>query len=301
MKIYRYNQGMPCLEGERVVALGFFDGVHIGHRRLLAMGRTEAEARNIPFAVFTFYDSVAIKRDTGRLYSDDEKLFLLQECGVDEVIIANFEELKDLSPESFVRDLLRKVCGARVAVVGKDFRFGKGASADAAELSALMESCGDKATVIDDVTLFSKKVSASAIKEYLRSGDIVRANEMLGAPYFIMAKVEHGRGVGKALGFPTLNCSLDGRRDVLRRGVYRAQLTIDDKTYEALTNIGTCPTFPEREEHAETYILGFDGELYGEGVRINLLNFLRDEIRFSSENDLKTQINIDIQTVKNHK
>lgn len=301
MKIYNYRTDMPRLDGERVMALGFFDGVHIGHRRLLDVARREAREKNLTFSVFTFADSSEIKRDTGRLYSDRERFFLIEECGADEIVVAGFDDMKNLAPESFAKDFLCGVCSCRVAITGKDFRFGKGATADADALAALMKESGGKAIAIDDVMLYSKKVSTTAIKEYLKVGDTVRANEMLGAPYFIRAEVEHGRGVGKTLGFPTLNCNLESRRGILRRGVYRSSVIIGGKCYDALTNVGTCPTFSEREEHAETYILDFKGELYGEEVRINLLKFLRDEMQFSSENELKMQINIDINRVKNHK
>lgn len=299
MTVYKYG-GVPLgLSGERVIALGFFDGVHIGHRALFREARRAADTLSVPFAVFTFIsESKDVKAGGERLYTTEEKLSLIRDCSADEVILADFASLKSLSPEEFVESFLVGVCGARVCVVGEDFRFGKDARGTADALSELMREQGGEVITVPDVTLFGTKVSTSEIKRALAEGDIERANAMLGSPYFISADVEHGRGVGKTLGYPTINSSLGAKRNILRHGVYLSSLTLDGGKRSALTNVGVCPTFAERESHAETYVLDYEGTLYGERVRIELLAFLREERKFESADELRRQINKDIDEAK---
>ena len=290
-----YKNG-AVIENTRGIALGFFDGVHIGHRKILAEARAEADGLGIPLAVFTFSLDASIK-DEKRIYTEDERLFLFEECGVDEIIIASFSDMKELSGESFVNEFLIEKYGCTVCVVGEDFRFGRGAAYDADRLSLLMAWAGRKCITVDDVTIEGKRVSTTEIKEYLSAGDIDKANRALGSPYLIISTVTHGRGVGKTLGFPTLNCDIGGQRPI-RHGVYASSVIIKDKEYPALTNIGICPTFDLKDAHAETFILDFSGDIYDERVIIRLHAFLRDEMRFDSAKSLCAAINNDINTAK---
>lgn len=298
MTVYEYARGERP-SGKRVCALGFFDGVHLGHRALFREARAAAGRLSLPFAVFTFIsESRSVKSGGERLYSTADKLSLIEECGADEVILADFDSLKSTSPEDFVHRLLCGECGTVCAVTGEDFRFGRGAAGDASCLRALIEERGGTVITVPDVTLGGEKVSTSAVKRALCEGRVEAANAMLGSPFFIGARVEHGRGVGRTLGFPTVNCSSPAAEGVLRRGVYRSEVSLGGARYPALTNVGTCPTFEERESHAETYILDFDGAVYDENIRIYLYEFLRDEKRFSSPEELKMQIKLDINRVK---
>ncbi len=300
MRTYKYSNGIKkMLSGERVVALGFFDGVHIGHRELFRVAKEQAKKHSLPFAIFTFSSASGdIKSGSSRLYSDSEKLTLLSECGADEVIIADFASLRDMSAESFITDLLIGELNTRCAICGLDFRFGHGARGTQSLLSELMTGAGREAIAVNDVTLDGTKVSTTEIKKRLGEKDVIGANRMLGEPYFIIASIEHGRGVGQKLGYPTANCSLGEGAEILPCGVYRTVTESGKKAYPSLTNIGSCPTFDEREKHAETYILDFDGDVYDKTVRISFLDFLRDEIKFSSEKELKMQINVDINKAK---
>lgn len=279
---------------KRVIALGFFDGVHIGHRRLFDTARELAKKRGHTFTVFTFSsESKGLKRDAERLYSTAEKLSLISDAGADEAVVADFAFLRDLSAEEFVRGVLIGALGCSVAVTGRDFRFGKGALADTAVLKELLSAGGGEHVTVDDVALDGEKVSSTLIRSYLKT-DIKKANAMLGSPYFAEGEVTRGRGVGHALGFPTVNVSLVGAARELRRGVYASRVSVGTGVYRALSNVGTCPTFDEREVHLEAYIIDFNGELYGERIRIYLDEFIRDEIRFESEKDLILQIKLDI-------
>ena len=290
-----YEKGASW-EGARVIALGFFDGVHIGHRKILDTARAEATRLGIPLAAFTFSLDSGIKGDK-RIYTQEERLFLLEGCGVDEVIVASFRDMKNLSGEVFVKEYLVKNYGCAVAVVGEDFRFGSGAACGTEELSALMAAAGRCSITVSDVTIRDVRVSTTEIKEFLSSGNIEGANEALGEPYIIISTVTHGRGVGKTLGFPTLNCDIGDTRP-LRHGVYASSVTVKGKEYAAVTNIGICPTFDLKDAHAETFIIDFSGDIYDERVIIRLHAFLRDEIRFDSEKSLCDRINTDIKIAK---
>ncbi len=300
MRVFNYAADKDIIPAEkRAVALGFFDGVHIGHRKILSLTARSARERGLTPAVFTFIsESKELKLGTHRLYTTREKLSLIEECGIEEVFLFDFQSLCNMSGEDFVNELLVKELSARLAVCGGDFRFGKGAASGVDELSSLMGDLGGEAIIAEDVTLDGKRASTTYIKELLREGNIALANSYLGSPYLHIASVEEGRGIGRSLGFPTINSSLGIKAGVLRRGVYISEVIIDSIAYPALTNIGICPTFDERCEHAETYIIGYEGDLYGKNVTIYFHSFLRDEIKFSSKNELILQIKVDINRAK---
>lgn len=297
MQVYEYTVSKKA-DGKRVVALGFFDGVHIGHRSLLLAAREAADRLGLPLAVFTFPAESAGLKDTGRLYSTAEKLEILEELGTDQVILADFSSVMNISAEVFVRSSLLSDMGAVAAVCGKDFRFGRGAEGDAGLLFRLMEEGGGECITVSDSCLYGAKVSTTAIKGYLAAGDIDKANAMLGAPLKLSGRVAHGLGLGRRLGFPTVNVPIGEKAAIVRHGVYRSEVEVAGVRYPALTNIGTCPTVGEREAHAESYIIGEVGAIYGEKIKVFLLEFLRDEKRFESEKELIMQINVDINRVK---
>ncbi len=298
MTVYEYGKNeRPC--GKRVVALGFFDGVHLGHRKIISTAIARAKELGVPSAVFTFRsESPSAKQSAARLYSTAAKLELIEGCGVDEVILADFEDVRGISAEDFASKLLIGDLGCVSAIAGRDYRFGHRAAGDVALLRSLIEPTGGECVIADDVVEGDDKVSTTAIKSRMASGDIEGANEMLGAPYFLEATVEHGRGVGRTLGFPTVNCTLKEQQGLLKHGVYTSKIVTRGGTYPALTNVGICPTFDARPEHAESFILDFDGDIYGECVRIVMISYLRPEIKFDSPDKLREQIASDIKKVK---
>ncbi len=298
MTVYKYKKNIR-LCGKRVVALGFFDGVHLGHRAILKAAKARAKELNIPCSVFTFRsESESAKQSAARLYSTKVKIELIESCGIDEVIIADFDEVRGISAEDFVTELLCGELGCEVAIAGRDFRFGYRAAGDIALLTKMMAQAGGECIIADDVIMHDEKISTTKIKRLMADGRISEANEMLGAPYFLEAVVEHGRGVGRALGFPTVNCPLKDKEGLLKHGVYLSKIVTRGGSYPALTNVGVCPTFDERPEHAEAFILDFDGDVYGECVRIILVSYLREEIKFSTPKQLQKQINDDIKKAK---
>lgn len=290
MEIYNYAPGKKALSSS-VIALGLFDGMHIGHRRLLESARRIAEKRGLNFAVFTFENEGEIKGDS--LYTTEQKLSLLKETGVSAVVLANFADVSHISAEDFVKNSLLSDMDCRVAVAGRDFRFGRGARGDTSLLSDMLARAGAEFIAEDEHSINGEKISTGKIKSLVTEGKVGKARELLSVPYFITSPAEHGTGVGRHLGFPTVNSSFKSGITPLKRGVYRTAAEISGQLYHAITNVGTCPTFTERPLHAETHIIGYSGDLYGKCIRIFFLGYLRDEIKFNSREELILQIKVD--------
>lgn len=275
------------------VALGYFDGVHVGHRELISLLVREARAKGLKPYVFTFVDDLAkTKKTQSIIYNTEEKIKIFASLDVDGVIIANFSSIAGLTPEEFVGDVLIGGLGAELAISGYNFRFGKGASASAPQLIELMESFGKQAIVLSEQKINGKTLSATVIRSLLTEKRLDEATRMLGTPYYIDGTVEKGLGLGKVYGFPTVNLPIR-ETSPLAQGVYRTAVKIGEKLYTGITNVGSCPTFGEREIHTETLIASFDGDLYGQVIRIYFLGYLREEKHFDSVDELKAQIYLD--------
>lgn len=298
--IYDYTAGMK-LSGKRVIALGFFDGVHLGHREILCRAVSEAKRLSLPCAVFTFISETDGFKGEKRIYSTKEKISLITECGVEEIIIADFSKVRSVSAEDFINDILIDSLGCALALSGRDFRFGKGALGDTELLEKSLKARGANLICPEEVRADGEKISSSKIKKLLEEGKVKKAAELLGMPYFIKSKVQRGLGLGKTFGFPTVNTEISEGMPSLLSGVYVCEVKIKDTRYPALANVGTCPTVSSREKHIETYIINYDGDLYGEEITICFLDFLRAEKKFETIEQLKMQINIDINTAFGNK
>ena len=294
MKILEYGCGRePSLVG-CVVALGFFDGVHLAHRELIRTAVREAEKRGCKSVVLTFpAESETLKSRTPRIYTTSEKLAIITALGVDYTVLADFDSIAGLSAMQFVKDVLVDKLGALCAVAGYNYRFGNGAKGDSEELTRLMRLHGREVIILGEYLYEGAPLSSTLIRKALAEGRIDDANRMLGAPYRISGRVIHGNGNGSGFGFPTVNTDIGEFRALPRLGVYRTVVPIGGRLYTGVTNVGKCPTFGERKVHAETYIVDFDGDLYGEDIEMFILGFLRDEKRFSGLSELQKQINID--------
>ncbi len=297
MLALRYERNIknipPC-----VIALGFFDGVHIAHRTLLASARALADELSLPLAVFTFFsESRELKSSSLRLYSTEEKLELLSECKVDLVLLADFSELKNISGEDFVKQILVNELQAKAVAAGYNFTYGKGGNGNIGTLEKLLLEAGAICLKVDEERLDGKTLSTTYIRSLLDERRLREATAALGKPYFLSGEVIRGKGLGHKLGMPTVNISLDQGRYNLKSGVYATAAELKGELYLSITNIGTCPTFGERELHAETEIFGFDGDLYGERIRIYFLDYLREEKAFKDEKELLMQIKLDKEAV----
>ena len=281
-----------------MVALGHFDGVHVGHAAVLATARREARGRGLPLLVFTFTADDAPK--SGKHLSDDgERAAHFAAAGADYAVFAPFSALRGLAPRAFVREVLADGLGTALAVTGEDFRFGAGAAGDAALLAALLAEVGAGAVSVPPVTEGGEKVSSSRIRAALAAGDCRLATALLGRPYALTHTVLHGRHIGHTLGFPTVNGCIPPDRALPAPGVYATAVTLPDgRRYRALTNVGTRPTVGDGELRVETHILDFSGDLYGARVTVAFLTRLRDERKFSSLSALAEQISKDCKEIR---
>lgn len=283
-----FCRGDPC-----VTVLGFFDGVHLGHRALLRFAAEAAAARSLPLTVFTFpAEESGLKQDAPRIYSTGEKLALLEECGADRTVLCPFPSVAGMAAEDFVRRVLIGQIGSVCTVSGEDFRFGASASGDVALLCALMASAGGEHFARPTVYADGAPVSSSRIRALLCTGELSRAAALLGAPYFQLGTVSHGDGRGRSRSVPTLNLTA-GITPLLPFGVYATRTVIGGSAYPSVTDVGTTPTVSPRPPHSETHVFGLSRDVYGESARVEYLSFLRPERKFSDEAALYAQITQD--------
>ena len=287
--------------GERhVTALGNFDGVHIAHSALLTETVKEAERLGATPAVFTFSKhSRELLGGAPMLITErDEKLELFEKFGIKRVFIADFENVRSLSPEVFVRDILVNSLGSVCAVCGYNFRFGNNGVGNADNLLSLMNG---HAIIIPPINSGNIPVSSTRIREVVEAGNVEEATALLGRPFFISAPVIHGKALGRSIGVPTINQSFPPHHLVPARGVYACIVRVGDEDFKGVANVGTRPTVDERGDvNCETHIIGYSGDLYGECVKVSFYKKLRDEKRFDSVELLQEQIKLDIKAVNDY-
>lgn len=282
--------------GERTaVSLGIFDGVHIGHRAVL----NSAKKSGLKTAVFTFLsETVTTKGNKGVIYPDKRKLELLKSLGVEYILSPSFSDFKDMSAENFVKEVLVGALNAKEVFCGEDFRFGKGAAAGVSELCELCRKYGIKLSVTPPVMYKGQAVSSTRIKNALTGGDISSANDMLHEKFGYFEKVIHGNEIGRTLNFPTINQVIPEKTVLPKFGVYITEAEVSGEVYKGVSNVGVKPTVGNKEPLIETHILNFSGNLYGESLSVRLIKFLREEKKFASLNELKRQVDFDIQNAR---
>lgn len=274
------------MENGCVMLLGGFDGLHVGHKQLVA----RAKAYRLPIGIMTIFHG---KSEQG-LFTSFERERIFKNAGIDFVIELPFADIKNLSPEEFIQLLMSK-CNVKAFVCGDDFRFGKNAVGNAESIKRAVQVCVE---VVDLVQIDGEKASATTVKKHLQNGDVETANRILGEAFFLIGKVVKDRGVGKTLGFPTANILYPTDKFPLKQGVYETRVCIDGKAYKAITNYGARPTFEENTVLTETYLDGFDGNLYGQTLQIYFVRFLRENQKFDSVEKLKNQLQKDIKGVR---
>ena len=285
---------------DSVVTLGKFDGVHRGHRKLLNRVHEIARNRGLQAAVFTFSISPQIRlgtRDAGMLMTNEERAAFLRERDVDLLIECPFtDEIRTMSPEDFVEEILVKKMRAKAIVVGTDFRFGK----DRLGTPEFLENNADRFGFTVDVIEKEKDaetgrdISSTYIREMLREGRMEKVTELTGNPYFVTGSVVHGRHLGHSLGFPTINQIPVPQKMLPPHGVYMSQTQVGGKTYQGISNIGVKPTVEGDSIGIETYLFDCSLDLYGQDARVELLHFHRPEQKFASVEELKEQVQKDI-------
>ena len=281
------------LNEKTVCALGLFDGVHTGHRLIINKAVSLAEEKGMKSAVFCFKtNTVTSKSKQGELLSDEEKLKEFEKLKVDYVYSPDFSLFREMSPEDFVTQVLCKKLKCACAVCGTDFTFGKFAEGRAEDLEKYGQAFEMKSMIMEKICDDGEEVSSTSIRNHIKSGEISRANKLLGYRFGYSLEVVHGFEVGRKWGFPTINQKIPEGRIVPAYGVYCSTVEFDGKKYHGVTNIGVKPTVEKdiKEPLAETYIIDFDGDLYGKTVRTELYEFIRREKKFDDFGQLKNEI-----------
>ena len=296
----RLDNGSPVPAHLRggIVALGNFDGFHLGHQAVIgrAVERARAEGRPAIVATFDPHPKRYFQPRSGhfRLTTLDQRARLFAEAGVDAMLVFHFDAaLAGLSAREFAERQLVEILGVGGVVTGGDFTFGKGREGDVAMLAELGGALGYSAEVVAPVTLDGETVSSSRIRDYLRAGDPRGAAKLLTRPFAIEGPVQHGAKLGRELGYPTANMSL---ANYLRPayGIYavRGRLA-DGRVLNGVANLGIRPSFDPPEELLESFFFDFDDDLYDQVLEVSLIDYLRPEAKFDSMDALKVQMDAD--------
>ncbi|MBU3159235.1 bifunctional riboflavin kinase/FAD synthetase [Clostridium frigoris] len=293
------------LKYQTFIALGSFDGLHLGHMHLINKAVELSKANNAKSMICTFKNhplSVINKEICPKLIMDnDTKIKLLKDTGIDIVNLANFDkEFMKITPEEFIRNMV-KCYNAKGIIVGFNYRFGYKNLGDVEMLKEYSTILGYKLYVCDAVSVNDEIVSSSRIRHLIAEGNIVKANELLGRPHTIIGNVVKGKQLGRTIGFPTVNLNYNKDYILPKGGVYYTIIEYNNCFYKAITNIGYNPTVEGGKLSVETYILDFNKQIYNEVVKINFINRIRDEVKFNNVDELKCQLVKDKEYAYNQK
>ena len=286
------------LNRETAVAIGKFDGLHVGHRKLLGQIIGQKERGLVP-CVFTFDPSPAVLfgiSDGKELMTRQEKRRAFQELGVE--VLVEFpltEESAAMAPEEFIKEVLAKRLKTGYIAAGEDVSFGCRGAGDAALLRKLGEEYGYEVHTIEKLKMYGQEVSSSYVRRRIEEGCMEEAAALLGMPYTVSGRVCHGARLGRTMGMPTVNLLPSAAKLLPPFGVYYSRVLYEGRSYAGISNIGCKPTVTDAGKiGVETYLYDFDREIYGEEIRVQLLAFRRPEQRFASLEALKAQMQADI-------
>jgi riboflavin kinase/FMN adenylyltransferase len=281
------------------VALGNFDGVHLGHQLIIRQTVETAHAKGNDAIVYTFdpHPRVVLNKapEIPRITTFNERAEILRFMGIDVLVVAEFTPLyAQQTPEDFIDNILVEELGTANIFIGENYRFGRGKTGTPTHLKDVGPHHGFSVHIVPPVMMEGKRVSSSRIRDHLLKGEIREANRLLGREFTIEGRVIHGHHRGKGLGFPTANIKPDPKL-VPPPGVYAAYCRVGDVPHPAVMNIGYNPTFGNRKVSYEVHILDYGEELYGETIKAYVVDRLRPEMTFSSPDELVSQIEKDIR------
>lgn len=304
MKIFHGTENANILR-PTVLTLGVFDGLHLGHQRIMRQVVDRARALNAGATAITFdpHPREVLYPDTAPplLQTLDQRLASLEALGIDQAIVVKFDREFAAQPaEDFLAKIVHDRLHAREVYLGQGFAFGKDRGGNIDLLRRMGDELGFVAAEVEEVRLRGRRISSSVIRKLLLGGQINLARRMLGRPYGVEGIIIRGNRRGHTIGFPTANLK-PKNRVIPRYGVYATATLIDGLWRKSITNIGVRPTFEnESEPSIETYIFDFDEDLYGDAIRVRFLHRIRDERKFSGIDELKAQIERDTATAANY-
>lgn len=298
MQIYDLDNDIKINENYSI-ALGNFDGIHLGHMQLLKSVINSSINSNLISSVLIFKEHTR-KNSTKLLTNLEQKIEIMKELGIKAVFLKSFDkEFMTLTPKDFVEKFLIEKINAKVIVVGIDYRFGYKASGDTQFLLEYSNANQIKLIIENPVLDENKRISSSEIRNFIEEGKIEKANSLLYKEFTIQGKVIHGNKIGSTLGFPTANLELNDNYIIPKTGVYLTKIKINNTEYNGLTNVGYNPTFSGNTNiKIETFIIDFSEKIYDQTVYITFKKFIRDEIKFDKIEDLIEQMNNDLLIAK---
>jgi riboflavin kinase/FMN adenylyltransferase len=300
VSVLENSTGWP--RGPLAIAIGVFDGVHIGHQELIRQTAARAKQQGGRALAATFdplpIQALAPGAPPSALSAVEDRARLLHEAGADDVVVFRFtKEFAALPPEDFVRRLA-EAGEVRAIFVGADFQFGRDRAGDVRTLAAAGPTYGFEVIVATPVKLDGEIVSSTRIRNALLAGDVVNAARLLGRPYSVHGTVVHGAKRGRALGFPTINLAVPPERLLPRDGIYAMSVRVRDEEVAAAASLGVRPTFGGGDRTLEAFLLDWEGNVYGDKIEAAFVKRLRDELRFASAAELSDQIARDVENTR---
>lgn len=293
-------------DGPTVVTIGTFDGVHIGHRKIIKRLVESAEGQQLKSTVLTFFPHPRMVLQKGAgvklINTIEERKAILNSTGIDQLIVYPFtKEFSRLSAREYIENVLVKQLKAKKVIIGYDHHFGRNRTADINDLKTFGKTYGFEVEEIPEQDMDEVAVSSTKIRKALESGNVEKANKYLGQPFMLTGKIVRGKGLGKDFGYPTANLNIkEDYKLVPKKGVYISQANIDGKHVYGMTNIGTNPTVGGKEKTIETYFFDFEQDLYGKELQIDLLKRIREEKNFDNIDDLKCAMKADEEYTKTY-
>jgi len=302
--VIRVIRGTDKIKGLRspVVALGNFDGVHLGHQAILKKAMERADELGGDAVAFTFdphpVKVLAPEKYLPLITPTEKKIKIMEELGISAVVCAEFNlDFANIHPTRFVTDILIGQVGAKEVVVGFNYSFGKGRGGGIDSFRNIADDYGFKLHVVEPVTTGGVVISSSKVREAIWAGKAGLAATLLGRPYGMEGVVVSGKRRGKVLGFPTANIGTDGEL-FPKSGVYAAIVVLKGEKFKAVANVGKHPTFPDDPFSLEAHIFDFDSDIYGEKVELLFVERIRDELAFPTPDALVEQIKLDVLKAK---
>lgn len=286
-----------------VLTIGNYDGIHVGHRRIIERVKERAREISGTSMLVTFHPHplhvLKPEKELAAITTLAERRRLIEETGVDVLFLVPFtKEFSLLASEDFVRSILVKKLGMKGIVVGFDFRFGREGKGDFALLEKMGRVCGFFVEEVEQIALAGEKIGSNRVRKLVVAGSVAMAAMVLGRPYAIDGTVVRAKGRGRTIGYPTINLKTDHAL-IPRNGVYVTEVEIDGRRFGAVTNVGTNPTFETGQQRSiESFILDYQGDLYDKPVRVIFLERIRDEVRFSSVDELTVRIGEDVKMAR---
>lgn len=302
MKVFE-NLNSFCEQNRTVVTLGNFDGVHIGHKKIIGKVVELAKKYSLPSVVFTFknHPMKFFGAEVDIIFPESKKISVLENLGVDYLLNLDFDEkFANMNPEVFIREFLSKKLKASYIVVGYDYRFGKKRQGDFELLKIFCSKYGYTPIKIDKVEIDGVTVSSTNIRNFLKNGELQIANRMLGRYFEMEGRVNVGDKIGRLIGYPTANIDFSNYI-IPKYGVYITKTVVENVEYPSLTNVGIRPTIKQNGElKVETYILDFNKDLYDQKIFIKFIKYLRGEMHFSTFEGLKSKIDEDVSIARSY-